>query len=71
MKVEWLDRTIHTWENVKAQYSESDFSQANYLDKLINLFDSTFKKAEKLQHTYYRAPAGRPYAYGNLAGDGT
>ncbi|MDD4876980.1 MAG: hypothetical protein PHQ86_07645 [Dehalococcoidales bacterium] len=68
MKVEWLDRTIHTWENVKAQYAESDFSQANYLDKLTNLFEMTTNKAEKLQHNYYRAPNGRPYSYSNLAG---
>lgn len=68
MKVEWLDRTIHTWENIKTQYGESDFSQANYLDKLNQLFDRTFKKAEKLQHNYYRAPNSAPYPYGNLAG---
>ena len=68
MKVEWLDRTVHTWENVKTQYGESDFSQANYLDKLTELLRATTAKAEKLQHNYYRAPAGRPYPYSNLAG---
>ena len=68
MKVEWLDRTIHSWENVKAQYGESDFSQANYLDKLNELAKDTFTKSEKLQHNYYRAPGGKPYPYGNLAG---
>lgn len=69
MKVEWLDRTVHTWENVKAQYAESDFSQANYLDKLTALLDRTEKKADKLQHIYYRAPSGKPYNYSALAGD--
>ena len=34
MKVEWLNRCIMTWENVKPLYVERDFSQANLLDKL-------------------------------------
>ena len=40
MKVEWLNRCIMTWENVKPLYVERDFSQANLLDKLnaINTF---------------------------------
>jgi hypothetical protein len=68
MKVEWLDRTILTWENVKAQYAESDFSQANYLDKLNATLKSTSTKADKLQHIYYRSIDGRPYPYSILAG---
>ena len=26
MKVEWLKRTVDSWENIKTQYDESDFS---------------------------------------------
>lgn len=71
MKVEWLERTINSWENIKAQYDEKDFSQANFLDKLIKLLEVTRKKADKLQAAYYRATAGSPFEYGRLAGDGT
>lgn len=68
MKVELLERTVSSWENVKSQYAEGDFSQANFLDKLTNLLERTEAKAERLQHNYYRAPNGRPYPYSGLAG---
>ena len=31
MKWEWLKRTIDSWENIKTQYDESDFSQVKLL----------------------------------------
>lgn len=71
MKVEWLERTINSWENVKAQYDEKDFSQANFLDKLIKLLEVTRKKADKLQSNYYRSISGAPFDYGRLAGNGS
>jgi hypothetical protein len=37
MKVEWLDRTILTWNNLRPLYDEADFSYANLIDKLIKL----------------------------------
>jgi hypothetical protein len=40
MKVEWLNRCIMTWENVKPLYVERDFSQANLLDKLNAMLKS-------------------------------
>ena len=46
MKVEWLDRTILSWENVKPYYAEADFSQANLLDKFIKLQETTLKKSK-------------------------
>ena len=55
MKKEWLDRTINTWENVKAMYDERDFSQANLLDKFIKLSDKTEKQCIKLQKLYSRS----------------
>lgn len=69
MKVEWLSRSILTWENIEAQYEESDFSQANLIDKLNKLLRDTEARADKMQHNYYRSVNGRPYPYGNLAGD--
>lgn len=68
MKVEWLERTVASWENIKAFYAEADFSQANLLDKFIKLLEFTQKKADKLQHIYYRSVSGTVYPYGNLAG---
>ena len=68
MKVEWLDRTILSWENVKPYYAEADFSQANLLDKFIKLQETTLKKANNLQHGYYRSVNGRPYDFTQLAG---
>lgn len=68
MRCGWLDRTILTWENIKTLYSERDFSQANLLDKLKNLSESEWKKAERLESKYYRSINFRPYKYGNLAG---
>ena len=68
MKVEWLNRTILTWENVKPFYAEADFSQANLLDKLIKLSELTEKRADKLQHLYYRSINGAPFDYSALSG---
>ena len=39
MKQEWLKRTVDSWENIKTQYSEADFSQANLLKNFIALKD--------------------------------
>ena len=34
MKLEWIRRCISTWDNIRQLYSDKDFSQANFLDKL-------------------------------------
>lgn len=68
MKVEWLERTILTWEQIKPNYDEKDFSQGNLIDKLNNLRESTQIKANKLQSNYYRSIAGKPYDYSKLSG---
>lgn len=67
MKCEWLNRTILTWENIKPQYEERDFSQANMLDKLSNRLSEEWKKAEKLESKYYRSINNRPFDYTRLA----
>ena len=73
MKVEWLDRTIHTWENVKVMYDERDWSPANLLKQFISLLEKSEKKAEKLEHLYSRSITDKdgirkPFKYSQLAG---
>jgi hypothetical protein len=68
MKVEWLNRCIMTWENVKPLYEERDFSQANLLDKLSGSLEQERKKAEKREATYYRSRSGKPFDFSKLAG---
>lgn len=69
MKVEWLNRTILTWENVKPLYVERDFSQANLIDKLKQLLDREEYKASKLERIYYRSRQKKPFEYSKLAGN--
>ena len=67
MKVEWLNRCIMTWENVKPLYVERDFSQANLLDKLNAMVASERANAEKMESIYYRSRKGRPFDFSKLA----
>lgn len=68
MKVEWLNRCIMTWENVKPLYTEKDFSQANLLDKLEKMLEAERKTAKELESIYYRSRKGRPFNFSQLAG---
>ena len=67
MKVEWLNRCIMTWENVKPLYVERDFSQANLLDKLNAMLTSERENAEKMESIYYRSRKGKPFNFSKLA----
>lgn len=67
MKVEWLNRCIMTWENVKPLYVERDFSQANLLDKLNAMLASERTNAEKMESIYYRSRKGKPFDFSKLA----
>ena len=67
MKVEWLNRCIMTWENVKPLYVERDFSQANLLDKLNSMLTSEKTKAQEMESIYYRSRKGRPFDFSKLA----
>ena len=69
MKCEWLNRCIMTWENVKPMYEERDFSQANLLDKLVELQVTQEKKARERESIYYRSIRGKPFDFSKLAGD--
>lgn len=68
MKVEWLNRCILTWENIKPLYEERDFSQANLLDKLNSTLVYERKTAEKMESTYYRSRTKKSFTYSKLAG---
>lgn len=67
MKVEWLNRCIMTWENIKPLYVERDFSHANLLDKLQNTLDAEKSKAQELESIYYRSRKGKPFDFSKLA----
>lgn len=73
MKVEWLDRTIHTWENVKVMYDERDWSPANLLRQFISLLEQSKQKALNLEKLYSRSITGedgirKPFDFSQLAG---
>lgn len=68
MKYEWLKRTIDSWENIKTQYDEKDFSQANLLKSFISLKDQAFEDAAHLERMYYRSPNKKSFSYSNLSG---
>lgn len=70
MKVEWLKRTVDSWENIKAQYHEADFSQANLLNNFIKLKDQVSEEAKYLESVYSRSVHKRPFNYRKLAGGG-
>lgn len=68
MKQEWLKRTIDSWENIKTQYDEKDFSQANLLKTFISLKDQVVEEAKFLESVYYRSVTKQPFNYRQLAG---
>lgn len=68
MKYEWLKRTVDSWENIKTQYSEEDFSQANLLKTFISLKAQVLEEADYLERIYYRSRNKKPFHYSRLAG---
>lgn len=68
MKAEWIKRTVDSWENIKTQYDEADFSQANLLRQFISLKDQVCAEAKNLESIYYRSVNKNPYRFRNLAG---
>ena len=69
MKCEWLNRSILTWERIKPQYEERDFSEANMLDKLYSALETEQHEAKRREAIYYRAINRKPFDYTLLAGD--
>ena len=68
MKAEWLKRTIDSWENIKTQYDEADFSQANLLKQFIALKTQVNEEARHLETIYYRSVGKKPFNYRKLSG---
>ena len=69
MKCEWLHSNITTWEKIKTDYAEGDFSQANFLKQLDTTFKTAVAGAKKRESIYYRYINGKPFDYRELAGD--
>lgn len=68
MKCEWLDRNIMTWDNIKPQYEERDFSIANMLAKLTDALKKERENAKALEASYYRSRDNKPFDFKKLAG---
>lgn len=71
MKQEWLKRTVDSWENIKTQYDEVDFSQANLLKNFMALKDQVTNEARSLESIYYRSIHKRPFNFKKLSGGGS
>lgn len=57
MMIEWLNRQIHSCENIRQKYSSADFkftSQAAHLAQLQKLQEENFKRSTHLQRLYKR-----------------
>ena len=69
MKSEWLRRFLLKWSNIKMLYTDKDFSQANYLDKLKQINEQVTAECERLEGFYYRTERHKPSSlYSKLAG---
>lgn len=68
MKQEWLKRTVDSWENIKTQYDEKDFSQANLLKTFVLLKEQVIEEAKLAESTYYRSLNKKPFDFRRLAG---
>ena len=69
MKHEWVKRCISSWENIRQLYVDSDYSQANHLDKLIKLESSIALEIHKAEGRYDRSRNHSPaITFKRLAG---
>lgn len=60
MKLEWIRRCITTWDNIRQLYSDKDFSQANFLDKLNKTGEQVRDECRLLLDRYGRAENYKP-----------
>ena len=60
MKHEWIKRCIASWENIRMLYSSKDFSQANFLAKLVELEKNVALEVHKAEGIYDRSRHKRP-----------
>ena len=69
MKLEWVRRCIATGDNIRELYSDKDFSQANFLDKLNKTGEQMRDECRLLLDRYGRAENYKPNKlFGKLAG---
>ena len=68
MKQQWIKRSIDTWENIRTQYDEKDFSQAHLLNQFIKLKAQVVEEAKEAESIYYRSVNHQPYRFRRLAG---
>lgn len=69
MKLEWIRRCISTWDNIRQLYSDKDFSQANFLDKLNKTGEQVRDECRLMLDRYGRSTNYRPNKiFGKLAG---
>lgn len=69
MKLEWMRRCLATWDNIRQLYSDKDFSQANFLDKLNKTIVQVQAESRYLLDRYDRSIEYKPNSiFGKLAG---
>lgn len=69
MKLEWIRRCISTWDNIRQLYSDKDFSQANFLDKLNKTGEQVRNECRLMLDRYGRSADYKPSKlFGKLAG---
>lgn len=69
MKLEWVRRCIATWDNIRQLYSQKDFSQANFLDKLNKTGSQIQDETRLMIDRYGRSDHYKPSKiFGKLAG---
>ena len=69
MKHEWVKRCIASWENIRQLYVDSDYSQANHIDKLLKLEASVALEVHKAEGRYDRSREHGPASiFRKLAG---
>ena len=69
MKLEWIRRCVATWDNIRQLYSDKDFSQANFIDKLNKTEVENERDCRYLLDRYYRSTKYHPdKIFGKLAG---
>ena len=68
MKLEWIRRCISTWDNIRQLYSDKDFSQANFLDKLNKTGEQVRDECRLMLDRYGRSTNYKPSKlFGKLA----
>lgn len=69
MKHEWIKRCLASWEEIRQLYVDSDYSQANHLDKLLKLESQVALEVHKAEGRYDRAHEHTPAStFKKLAG---